>query len=291
MELLVTSTVEVFVKKTMKNSKSNIEALKNLKEYTRKELLENKKEKLMISKKQQMDEIEKLKIGLRHEQFFFIVNVEDFSIITAHGHEEIGFHSANFTMQQYTQSLPSHGILKILILYWKKIFEFNVQEKSLLSFLKPKYIVQIPFKNAKGEILLVKRTVSPFQFTESRKLTQYLSEFTIIKKSFDSEAPEPRFTDIPNELIENIYDIMKESFEWEASPFSPKEKIILKVYANDEGKSSLKELADKCELKPTTLQFYNKEILMHAKDFLSDIYRFQTAKDVAVFLKKCGILG
>jgi hypothetical protein len=274
----------------MKNQKSNKEEYKSVKEYTKNEFSEIKLEKLIVSEKQQLDEIEKLKIGLRHEQFFFIVNVENFSIITANGLEEIGFHSETFDMMQYAQLLPSHGILQMLTLYWKKIFEFNIQEKSLLSFLKPKYIVQIPFKNAKGEIMLVKRTISPFQFTESRRLTQYLSEFTIIKKSFDSEAPEPRFTDIPTEFDGSFNAIMKESFEWDSSPFSPKEMVILKVYADDEGKSSLKELADKCELKPSTLQFYNKEILMHTKDFLGDIYKFQTAKEVANFFKKCGVL-
>ena len=274
----------------MKNQKSNKDEYKSVKQYTLNEFSENKIEKLIISEKQQKDEIEKLKIGLRHEQFFFIVNVENFSIVTAHGMEEIGFHSDTFNMVQYAQLLPSHGILQMLTLYWKKIFEFNIQEKSLLSFLKPKYIVQIPFKNAKGEIMLVKRTISPFQFTESRRLTQYLSEFTIIKKSFDSEGPEPRFADIPIEFNGNFNLIMNQSFEWETSPFSPKEMTILTVYAHDEGKSSLKDLADKCDLKPSTLQFYNKEILMHTKEFLGEIYKFQTAKEVAIFFKKCGVL-
>jgi hypothetical protein len=274
----------------MKAPKSNIEEYKNAKEFAKKKFPEENSEKLMIPERQIEEEIEKLKSGLRHEQFFMIVNVENFSIIEAYGLEEIGFRSETFDMLQYAQLLPSHGILQILTLYWKKIFEFSVEEKKMLSFLKPKYIVQIPFKNAQGEVMLVKRTISTFQFTESGRLTHYLSEFTIIKKTFDSETPDPRFTDVPIELKDTIDTILNRSFVWESSPYSPKELIILGVYANDDGKTSLNELAQKCELKPSTLQFYNKEILIHTKDFLGEIYKFNTAKEVAIFWKKCGVL-
>jgi hypothetical protein len=275
----------------MKNINTNAEAMKIVKNYAKNQFSYAEVEKLMVSENEQQKEIEKLRLGRRQEQFFFVVNVADFQIIHADGLEEIGFHSSTFDMNQYTQLLPSFGILHLLTILWKRIFEFAIEEKEFLSFLKPKFIVQIPFKNAKGEIMLVKRTISIFQYTNTGKLTQYLSEFTIIKYLFDSEAPEPRFTDIPPHLDKKIDAALNQSFVWEASPFSRKEMEILNAYVNDDGSKSAAELAKETGVTPATLKFYNKEILAHAKEFLGEIYKFGTAKEVAHFFKKCKVLN
>jgi hypothetical protein len=274
----------------MKIQQTNREQFKNVKQNTEEIFFEAGLDELMVSGKQQLDEIEKLKTGLRYEQFFFVVNVEDFSVQFANGLEEIGFDSNTFTMMQYAQLIPSPGLLQILSILWMNIFEFNIKEKRLLSFLTPKYIVQIPLKNSKGEIMLVKRTISAFQFTKSGKLIQYLSEFTIIKKTFDSESPEPRFTDMPAHIEEKFSEIMNKTFVWKASPFSPKEMQILNVYAKDDGAKSVAELADEAGVTPATLKYYNKEILARTKDFLGEIFKFNSAKEIAIFLKKCGVL-
>lgn len=206
----------------MKVKKTQLEELKSLKEFTQKQFLENKNEHLSVSEKEQQDELLKLTAGLRYEQFFFIVNVSDFSIVYAKGLEEIGYHSETFDMIQYVQAIPSSGILQLMSLMWRKIFEFNIETKTLLSFLKPKFIVQLPFKNSQGELMLVKRTISPFQFTDDGKLLQYLSEFTVIKKGFNNEAPEPRFTDIPLDLVDKYNTFSIEPLFGKIHHFHPK---------------------------------------------------------------------
>ncbi|MES2520899.1 MAG: hypothetical protein V4585_22480 [Bacteroidota bacterium] len=275
----------------MKSKKTPIEEFKSLKEFTKNKFIEDSTEKFLVTEKEQLAELDNISKGLRYEQFYFVVNVEDFTIIHAKGLEEIGFHSDKFDMMQYVQCIPSKGILQLLALMWRKIFEFNIEEKTLLSFLKPKFIVQMPFKNSQGEMMLVKRTISPFQFTNKGKLTQYLSEFTIIKNTFNNEPPEPRFTDIPADLVEKYNMFINRAFIWENSPFSPKEMIIIHAYANDNGTKSLEEFAEETDVKASTLKFYNKEIITKAKEFLGEYYTFNTAKEVAHFLRRSGILN
>ncbi|MEA5458454.1 hypothetical protein VB796_05360 [Arcicella sp. LKC2W] len=275
----------------MKVKKTQLEEFKSLKEFTKKQFLENQSEDLLVSEKEQQDELMMLTTGLRYEQFFFIVNVSDFSIVYAKGLEEIGYHSDNFDMIQYVQAIPSPGILQLMSLMWRKIFEFNMEAKTLLAFLKPKFIVQLPFKNSQGELMLVKRTISPFQFTSDGKLLQYLSEFTVIKKGFNNEAPEPRFTDIPPDLVDKYNVFINRAFIWENSPFSPKEMIILQAYASDTENKSLDEFAKVTEVTASTLKFYNKEIINKAKEYFGEHYTFSTAKEVAHFLNRCGVLN
>jgi hypothetical protein len=65
---------------------------------------------------------------------------------------------------------------------------------------------------------------------------------------------------------------------------------ILNVYAKDDGAKSVAELADEAGVTPATLKYYNKEILARTKDFLGEIFKFNSAKEIAIFLKKCGVL-
>lgn len=273
----------------MKNTLTNIEEYRSVKEGTKNKFSELISEKLVVPEFLQKKELEKLSEGLRSEEYFFVVDVKDMKIIYAGGLEEIGFNSETFEMAQYAKLLPSQGILQLLSMFWFKIFEFCQNEKELLKFLAPRYIVQIPMKNSKGEIMLVKRTISPFQFTETRKLTQYLSEFTIIKYGFDNEPPCPRFVDIPQNLNEKLLKFIRDSFTFDITPYSPKEKQILKIYAEDYGSKSTRELAELAGVTTSTLQFYNKQILANTHEYLGDIYKFDSAKQVSYFIRNCGI--
>ncbi len=276
----------------MKKHLTNIEEYRSVKEGTKNKFSELISDKLVVPEYLQKQELEKLSAGLRFEQFYFVVDVKEMRIIHAAGMEQIGFNSETFEMAQYAKLLPSKGILQLLSVFWFKIFEFCEIEKELLNFLAPKYIVQIPMKNAKSEIMLVKRTISPFQFTsESRKLTQYLSEFTIVKYGFDNEPPCPRFVDIPPNLNDKLLKFIKDSFSFDITTYSPKEQQILKIYSEDDGTKSTKELADLVGVTPSTLQFYNKQILSNTREYLGDIYKFDSAKQVAYFIRNCGIIG
>ncbi len=275
----------------MKKQLTNIEEYKSVKEETKNKFSELIFDKEVVPESLQKKELMKLSESLRAENFYFVVEVKEMKIIHADGMEAIGFNSKTFEMAQYAKLLPSQGVLQLLSLFWYKIFEFCEIERETLKFLAPKYIVQIPMKNAKSEIMLVKRTISPFQFTESRKLTQYLSEFTIVNYHFNNEPPYPRFIDIPNNLNEKLMKFIKNSFSFNQTPYSPKEQQILEIYSYDDGTKSTKELAEQAGITPSTLQFYNKQILANTREYLGNIYKFETAKQVASFIRNCGIIS
>jgi hypothetical protein len=274
----------------MKKDKTALEEFKSVKEYTQKIFSGNQKETLQVPIDIQQKELKNLDIGLRHEQFYFIVDVVNFKIIRAKGLETIGYHSDTFDLLQYAQTIASKGILQLMTLMWKNIFDFNQKSIDHLQFLKPKFIAQIPMTHQNGDVLLVKRSITPFQYTNTGKLTQYLSEFMVIKK-FNNEAPEPRFTDIPAELFEKYSLFLSRSFLWDDSPFSNKEMVILKAYSDENQNKVAKEFAVDLNLTTETLKFYNKEIIRKSKEYFGEIYTFATARDVALFLKKCGVLG
>jgi hypothetical protein len=144
-------------------------------------------------------------------------------------------------------------------------------------------------KNANSKIMLVKRTISPFQFSENGKIAQYLSEFNIIKFSFDNEPPSPRFIHLPESILTKKAEFLDIIPPFDFLPFSPKEKQILEIYSNDITKKSTKELAEIAKVTPATLQFYNKMILANTREFLGEIYQFESAKQVAHFFKNCVI--
>jgi DNA-binding transcriptional MerR regulator len=62
------------------------------------------------------------------------------------------------------------------------------------------------------------------------------------------------------------------------------------MYADAKPDDLIDKFALKLKIKVSTLQYYNKEILIKAKEFLGEYYNFATAREAAVFFKKCGIL-
>lgn len=67
--------------------------------------------------------------------------------------------------------------------------------------------------------------------------------------------------------------------------------IILQAYASDKENKSLEEFATITDVTTATLKFYNKEIINKAKDYFGEYYTFGTAKEVASFLNRCGVLN
>ena len=287
-----TSTIEVQAKNynliNMKNEKTSFEEYKSVKDYTQKIFVGN--DEKMVSLKLQEEEIRKIEIGLRHEQFYFIVDIINFKIIRAKGMETMGYSSDTFDMMNYVQSIPSKGIIQLMILMFKNIIEFNIEDKRLLQFMKPKFISQIPMRDAGGSIKLVKRTISPFQYNNEGQIIEYISEYVVVKNKFDNDPPEPRFSDVPSDLQEKFDLLISNAFTKDHSPFSPKLLEVIKMYAKAKPDDLIDKIAQKLKIKVSTLQYYNKEIMIKAKEFLGEYYNFATAKEVAIFLKKCGIL-
>ncbi|MDI9878292.1 helix-turn-helix transcriptional regulator [Flectobacillus longus] len=243
----------------------------------------------IVSQETQQSEIDRLKKGIRHEQFFIIVDLLNFKIIDHGGLEEFGFDSKAFSLKTYFQMIPSKGITSLLKLLGEQTF---LKAKSnLMSFLKPSFIVQIPIKFMHEEVcFLTKRTISPWQMTRCGKITAYLAEFTIIK-TYDFEPLNPRIKGLSEEYSNIILREFNKNFNQlkpADNPFSPREILILKEYIG--GAKSSKDLAESLGLKINTVNSYNKSILEKAKQFFGENLPLNTAFDVAKFMSKQGLL-
>ncbi len=247
-----------------------------------------------VSPSVQAAALEKLTQGRRPEQFFFIFNLPDTEIVTAVGMDELGYADSAFTFWQYLRCLPSPGLLQSTRLLSEQIF--RMQRQFPVQFLRERFIANVPMRHANGQIWLVKRSITPWQHTTTGLLTAYLSEFTILKP-YEGEPMNPRFTGISESAHTEFYKAVHEIFAGVASPrknpFSPRELEVLRAYAAvpDGQRPTARQIADLVKATPLTIKDYNKNILTKAKELFGEDFVVETAFDVAVFLKKNGLLG
>ena len=240
----------------------------------------------------QQQELNKLRVGRRAEQFFFIVDFIQLTILEAVGLEEIGYDSARFNFRQYLSTISTDGLLQLVTLLGKQTFLLS--NKVVLDFLKPQFVAFIPITCADGRVMLTKRTISPWQITNTGQITSYLSEFLVLKP-YENEPMNPRFVDIDpaieaqfNRLVSRLFA----NLPVQVNQFAPKELVLLKLYVEtNETNATAKILAQKAGIKPSTVHTYNKNILLKAKAMFGESLPVKTAYDVAVFLKKSGLLG
>lgn len=258
-----------------------------------KELFSNVQEpKFLVSTKQQEDELKKLKIGLRDEQFYLIVDMLSFEIVAAGGLEEVGFRSNDFSMRQYFKLLETDGVVQAMTLLAREMFRLT--GKAGMKFMSPKYISQLPLKNQSGETLLVKRVMSPWQVLADGRACAYISEFTIVSPQYQGETLNPRFIGLEEPILTELNKQIAIAFSLKPhfrNPFSPKEMLILTQYSKlklDESLNSIAEVPG-INIKVSTLKFYNKMILEKARKMFGEL-GFRTARDVASYLKKHGLI-
>lgn len=249
----------------------------------------NPNDKVMVDESLQWLEIEKLGAYIRNENFFFITNVLDFSIVYAKNLEVIGMDSKLLNSPQYLNLTGSNGFLELSLLYNKILIELCLEHPNTLGFLKPQFISQLPITKANGEVILIKKTLSPFQYSASGKILSNLAEFTIIKENYNNEATEPRYFHFPKDLNLDFRKFFHQKFIEECSPFSPKEIIIMKAY-NQNPDFTLNQLANSLEITIETLKSYNKSIISKAKDYMGPLITLKNAKDVSVFFERCGVI-
>lgn len=245
----------------------------------------------LVSPDLQQKELYVLRTGRRAEQLFFIVDFVNLKIIEAAGLEEIGYSSDHFTFKQYLSTIPPGGLLQLITLLGKQTFILSNQ--SHLEFLNPKFVAHIPMTTSAGKVMLTKRTISPWQFTDTGKITVYLSEFTLLKP-YENEPMNPRFINaMPkietkyNKLVARLFANLPAS----TNLFSPKEMLIIRSYADPDGhKLTTMQLADLLDVTVNTVQTHNKNIIAKAKTMFGENFPAKTAFEVAVFLKNCGLL-
>jgi hypothetical protein len=249
---------------------------------------------LTVAASQQADELARLRNSRWTEQFAIVTNLLTTEVEHAFGLAELGYADATFTFRQYLHCLPNPGALRNSILLSKELFSIAVDELPVMGFLRPRFVVNIPMRHANGEVMLVKRTLSPWQLTDKGQMAAYLSEFQLIKP-YEGEPLSPRFLDVPEAVKVKFYQAVHQLFAQMAirqNLFTVRELGLLQAYLGkpSQQRPSAKMLAGQMSLSELMIKEYNKSILTKAKGFFSDDVPFQTAYDVAIFLFKTGLL-
>ena len=248
---------------------------------------------LTVPAQLQNSELARLRMGRRPEQFSLVTNLLTVTIEHAMGMEELGYADTTFSFRQYLRCMPNPGILRNSILLSKQLFGI-VADIPAVQFLRPRFVANIPMRHANGEVLLVKRTLAPWQLSSTGQITHYLSDFQIIKP-YEGEPMSPRFFDVAEPVRAKFYKAVYQLFATlsaSKNPFSPRELGLLSLYLAQAGprRPSAKAIADEAGLSVLVVKDYNKSILAKAKGLFGDDLPVETAYDVAVFLRKTGLI-
>ena len=103
---------------------------KKIQEFARNYYIDPSTYIFKISEEQQQNELHKLKLGLREEQFFVVVDLLNFTIIDFGGVESLGFDPKTFTLKNYFDMVDPQGVMPMLTALGKQTF---------LIFKLPKY--------------------------------------------------------------------------------------------------------------------------------------------------------
>jgi hypothetical protein len=272
----------------MKNT--NIEEYEKSKAFSKNLFPDSSNVKFLIDAETQNRELERIRTGLRYENFFSVVNMLDFEIKHLAGFEVLGYNSNQVTLKDYFGMIKNDGIVQLMSLLGRETF--NLTEMRAVGFLRPKFITNLPMLHADGRIMLVKRTLSTWQISSDAKVVEYLSEFTLIGE-YHGEPMNPRIEEVPQDLKEKFDQVVNKIFAIQPhfkNPFSPKEMILLRYYSENKNTSAQKAAQDN-GIEVSTMHYYNKQMLSKAKNFFGKEFDFTTAKEVATFLNKNGFFN
>jgi hypothetical protein len=158
-----------------------------------------------------------------------------------------------------------------------------------LQFGKQKYLSLVGLKHYDGTYIMFKKSTSIFQYDEHNRLLSQLNEFTKIDV-YEGEALKPRISESEGfqkkDFERLVFEMTMRSF-MEKKFFSAKELTVLKLYAGD-GNITRGQLADLLHVATTTIDTYNKRILIKARETFT--HSFASSREVALYLKKERIL-
>lgn len=250
----------------------------------------------LVDKTTQETEVENLKKTIKFEQFFFVLNLTERKIEHAHGIGEwLGYADANFALFDYFRIIhPRH--LASLNMSAQSAFETANSEMFSLKFMGQKIVIQIPLLHANGKYILTKRTLYPFQIDKKTGIvTSYLNHYVVLKEYQDLAALDLRvgndtelLTKAENKALKNNQKILLDNTNRPFS-FNTNEIKILKLIATKPDITQ-KEICKTLDIKLETLQkTTNRRIITKAREHF-DIEAFSSMKEVAMFLKKEGVI-
>jgi DNA-binding CsgD family transcriptional regulator len=250
-----------------------------------------------VDKTTQDTEIENLKKTIKYEQFFFVLNLPERKIEHAHGLGEwLGYADANFALFDYFRIIhPRH--LAALNMSAQSAFETANSNAFNLRFMGQRVVIQIPLLHANGKYILTKRTLYPFQIDKKTGMvTSYLNHYVVLKEYQELDSLDLRVgmetelsTKAENVALKGNQKILLDAM---INPFSfnAKEIKILELIAH-QPEITHREICERLQIKLETLQkTTNSRIIAKARNHFG-IEAFTNLKEVALFLKKEGILG
>ncbi|HWB27690.1 MAG TPA: hypothetical protein VG738_19575 [Chitinophagaceae bacterium] len=243
----------------------------------------------IVSAKQLHEKLICLNTGTVNGQFYFIIDVATNAIIHCNGVDRwLGYNCSGFTVTKYQNLIhPAHAVINgyYSVAMWGQLTGGNFLP---IQFMRPMCITSLALKNNFGNYLLLRRLCSPWQIDKDGRLIQYINLFTIIKpfanECFFTKA-DFQFHE-PGVVEKAVQDSVKKQFEGDRY-FTPQEIRLLKKYLSEQASTSSR-VATKLGLAKSTVSVYNKRIMYKATRFFWR--EFYSAKDVAKFINKCGLI-
>lgn len=253
--------------------------------------LKNQQISSAISKTIHEEEVKLLAETIKYEKFFFVVDIINQEIKHAHGIKQwLGYDEYKFSFGFYA-TLIHPNYIEATFLLAKSTLALVNSNSIEQGFMKEKIVIQIALRHANGHYILVKHTISSWDYDSTTKVSiAYLNEFTILEEYDETEKSstlKPRITDIYGTRLLNIENIVRESsykILESNKRFSIQELRILRKYAYNPTITS-NEVANTFKIKPNTIDTYNRRIISK----FSYIYpneKVQSAKEIAQFLRK-----
>jgi hypothetical protein len=241
-----------------------------------------------ITASKQETVLQQLDKQIEKEQFYFVTDIKTGAIIKSNGiNKWLGYMDEHFTQKKYLSAI-AHAHILPQGLYASTIFEVLINKQIGFQFLKPAITTTLALKNKAGKYFYCIRKCSPFQLTTDKRITEYLSEFTIVKE-YTNETFHTRWSVVDEKMtaqFEIVDKIVRKKFD-ELKCFSVQELRILKRYAKKENITS-EAIAKAFKIEKATVGTYNKRILTKGEILFGE--RFSNARNVAEYLKELGLL-
>jgi hypothetical protein len=247
-----------------------------------------------ISPETQFEELKQLNQTIKYEQFYFVLDLVDKKIKNVSGLSDwLEYPNETFDIMEYLKIMhPRHR----LSIFNSAISAFQLANSSdfMLKFMNQRLVAQLPLLHKNGKYYVCKRSLYPFQISDTGQIMAYLNHFVIIKEYDELDTLDLRIGN--NAVIKqgfemDAYQKGLSIFNKEASlnfGFNKKEILILEALANDASLGHA-ELAKLLDINLSTLKkTYNSRILNKARSYFN-IESFSNIKEVAQFMRREGL--
>ena len=250
---------------------------------------------LKVTKEEQEKEISSLKETTGDERFFFVVNMDSFSIEYSCAVKKwLGYSEDQFSLKMYWDRVVHPESKKSLLLVSQQMYKLLCTGHFPLQFMTQRFAGRIVLKHYKGHFLLDKKPSAIFQYDANNRLVKYIDEFTLLGEYDETNVLENTFgTRIFNtngesereKRVEIVTNMVKQFSEMKI--FSVTELQTARKIAYTPGITK-KELAIHFSLAPATIQTLCNRFLEKARNFFQK--DFPTVLAAALYLKQEGLL-